>query len=232
MCEKPKPGKCLFYTRHLSATAAKYGRSHGYSTIWDMWDKSLYDNSRAKRNPLRCIMAANKAGDAMRKYFANMSRAMAFQCDGFATVMDKQVSATNKKFNALRKDGIWYTVEFPQLQLGGFGKKVEQIMAMSPDGSNEFTYWSRAGGNAAKRDVLGAAGNQTEADLGVVNPDDIVLPAEVEQAIDDMVDEMRADHGDAAEKRELTKRTKSPLARCVNGKGSPGAAKDAEGIAW
>ncbi|KAF2638873.1 hypothetical protein P280DRAFT_64461 [Massarina eburnea CBS 473.64] len=231
-CEKPKAGKCLFYTRGLSSTAAAYGRSNGFTTIWDMWDKSLYDNSQVKRNPIRCIMASKGEGGPMRKYFANMSKAMAFQCDGFVTVMDKNVNANNKKFSTLIQTGIWYNVEFPQLKTGGFGKKAQQIEAMSPDGKTQFTYWTRANGNAARS--LEGSFNETET----TNPDDMVLPAEVEQAIDDMVDEMDFDEffarydNENEEKHELTKRTKSPLARCVNGRGNPASAKNFNTVSW
>ncbi|KAF2240302.1 hypothetical protein BU26DRAFT_526093 [Trematosphaeria pertusa] len=110
-----------------------------------MWSSDLYDNSITKKNKLRCIMQSKGERGHMRQYFRNMSRAMAAMCDVFATVMDKNINPQHKDFDTVVQNGIWYKTEFPQLYLGGLGKRVTQIEAISPDGNTAFTYWTQGG---------------------------------------------------------------------------------------
>lgn len=91
---------------------------------------------------MRCIM---QRPDERRQYFETMSRSMAIMCDVFATVMDPNPGSP-------RLDGIWGTIEYPQLtgNLDNQGK-VYQIEGVSPDGSTVEKVWARPSGE--KRDV-------------------------------------------------------------------------------
>lgn len=93
------------------------------------------------KNPLRCIMQKKRTD--RRMYFENMSKAFASLCDVFATVMDASIAPNNKTFNTVEKAGIWFNTEFPMLQKGYLRNKVNQIEAISPDGSTVFPYWTR-----------------------------------------------------------------------------------------
>ena len=118
------------------------------TTIWEMWGDQYYRKTdRSTANPLRCIMT-HKA--QMGTYFQHMSTAMASLCSGHVHVMDKAVGPGKTSFTTLRQDGIWYNQEFPRLKKDG---KAVDITAISEDGKTKFVYWSKAKGNAAKRDT-------------------------------------------------------------------------------
>ncbi|KAI0449558.1 hypothetical protein F5B21DRAFT_44714 [Xylaria acuta] len=139
VCNPPDtPADCLFYTKGLSRHAQEFAADPDsfLKTIWEMWDPSLYnDDVNDLNNPLRDIMG----DDQLRfDYFSNMSRAMANMCDFKAAVMDKN-------YPDVRLDGIWGQVEFVQLQRDDGKGKVNLVTAISLDGTQETTVWTRPG---------------------------------------------------------------------------------------
>lgn len=126
---------CLFYTFSLTATAQRYamGSKMELITIWDIWPSGFYNGDvQDTSNPLRNIFSGAKD---TRKYYEHMSSAMAQLCDGYATVMTKDISS-------IPLDGIWGTSELPTLKRGGKrGESVHTILAVDANGDNSKTVW-------------------------------------------------------------------------------------------
>jgi hypothetical protein len=126
---------CLFYTYSLTATAQRYaqGSKMELITIWDIWPSGFYNGDvEDPSNPLRNIFSSAKD---TRKYYENMSSAMAQFCGGYATVMTKDISK-------IPLDGIWGTSELPTLKRGGgHGESVHTVLAVDANGDNSKTVW-------------------------------------------------------------------------------------------
>jgi len=130
-----------------------------------MWDASLYNDEQVDTNSLRCILLTDKGKNTpdRQTYFENMSRAMAIQCAVSATVMDKDPK------NPVT-DGIWYLVEFDQLQKNTGDQKINTITGRLPDGTSPWIYWPYSTNKRAVGEleaVAGTAGVGRRATCGV-----------------------------------------------------------------
>ena len=108
----------LFYSRDMSDAARALASSSSTQdkekliTIWDVWPCHLYWHEAVPRNPLRCIH--NDAAQRQR-FFGNMSLAFARRARGpGATVLHGY-----EHFHDPPADGIWATVEYPELTRPG-----------------------------------------------------------------------------------------------------------------
>lgn len=126
---------CLFYTYSLTSTAQRYamGSKMTLITIWDIWPSGFYNGDlQDKSNPLRDIFSNARH---TRKYYENMSSAMAQLCGGYATVMTQDL-------DSIPLDGIWGTSELPTLKRGGsHGESVHTVLAIDANGDNSKTVW-------------------------------------------------------------------------------------------
>ncbi|KAI1171544.1 hypothetical protein F4777DRAFT_49946 [Nemania sp. FL0916] len=101
------PSNALFYSRDMSSAARAIAADLGLVTIWDLWDCTLYYPDNIPSNPMRCIFNDETQ---RRSFFENMSLAFAQKaCDGASVLHSFQY------YFDPPLDGIWGTVELPEL---------------------------------------------------------------------------------------------------------------------
>ncbi|KAI8628781.1 hypothetical protein F5Y19DRAFT_465074 [Xylariaceae sp. FL1651] len=101
----------LFYSRDMSGAARALAEDQGKVTIWDVWPCDLYEYDTRSSNRMRCIHGSD---EQRQFFFGNMSLAFAQKaCEG-ATVLH-----SSQDYLAPPHDGIWATIELPELTRHG-----------------------------------------------------------------------------------------------------------------
>jgi hypothetical protein len=91
----------------MSSAARALAEDQGKVTIWHVWPCYLYDHEEEPSNRMRCI---HHSTAQRQSFFGNMSLAFARMARGDAVVLH---SAQN--YPTPPSDGIWATIELPEL---------------------------------------------------------------------------------------------------------------------
>ncbi|KAI1344193.1 hypothetical protein F5Y15DRAFT_365818 [Xylariaceae sp. FL0016] len=108
--DRPFSSNALFYSRDMSSAARALAKDQKKVTIWDIWPCYLYNHDRVQSNPMRCI---HNSDEQRQTFFENMSLAFAQKARESATVLHSY-----HHYNKPPVDGIWATVELPELTKG------------------------------------------------------------------------------------------------------------------
>lgn len=91
----------------MSIAAQALADDQGKVTIWHVWPCHLYDHIDRFLNPMRCI---HRSPEQRQSFFGNMSLAFARMAHGGGSVLHSSVDYPQPP-----SDGIWATIELPEL---------------------------------------------------------------------------------------------------------------------